>query len=157
MSAPSGHRYYSTRRNASGFARFAQRVAHWSGSPAVFVLALGTVIVWLLTGPLFDFSDTWQLVINTGTTIVTFLMVFLIQNTQNRDTYAIQIKLDELIRATEGAHTALLELEELSEAELEAIHAKYSDLAAQARELLRQGQSDTGVTEVKLPEESPPY
>ena len=90
-------------------------------------------MVWAVTGPLFGFSDTWQLVINTGTTIVTFLMVFLIQNTQNRDTEAIQLKLDELIRATQGAHNALLDLEELEDDTLDAFRAKYQALAKAAR------------------------
>jgi low affinity Fe/Cu permease len=103
--------------------------------------------VWVVTGPLFGFSDTWQLVINTGTTIITFLMVFLIQNTQNRDTEAIQIKLDELIRATQGAHNALLDLEELEEENLDAFKVKYQALAAAARSELTLGNKDTGSPE----------
>jgi low affinity Fe/Cu permease len=96
----------------------------------------------------FGFSDTWQLVINTGTTIVTFLMVFLIQSTQNRDSEAIQVKLDEVIRSIEGAHTALLDLEELEEEELDRIRENYERLAAKAREKLRQGERDTGTPDV---------
>ena len=95
------------------FSAFAKKTARASGNPIVFALAAGVVVLWLITGPLFGFSDTWQLIINTGTTIVTFLMVFLIQNTQNRDSEAMHIKLDELIRAVEGAHNALLNLEDL--------------------------------------------
>jgi len=100
-------------------------------------------VVWVVTGPLFAFSDTWQLVINTGTTIITFLMVFLIQNTQNRDTEAIQVKLDELIRATKGAHNALLDLEELEEESLDAFRTKYRALAGAARVQLSRGGLDT--------------
>ena len=107
-----------------------------------FGLALGTILVWLVTGPLFGFSDTWQLVINTGTTIVTFLMVFLIQNTQNRDTAAIQIKLDELIRVSRG-HNALMDLEELEEAEIERFRKQYEEMAARARRRLGEGATDT--------------
>jgi low affinity Fe/Cu permease len=110
-------------------------------------MAVAVIGVWILTGPLFAFSDTWQLVINTGTTIVTFLMVFLIQNTQNRDTEAIQLKLDELIRATQGAHNALLDLEELEEENLDAFKRKYQALAELARQQLVRGQLDTDTPE----------
>jgi len=115
-----------------------------AGRPATFGVALGIIVVWLCSGPLFGFGDTWQLVINTGTTIVTFLMVFLIQHTQNVDSEAMQIKLDELIRSSEGAHNALLDLEQLEEAELDAIRSKYQRLAERARADLRQGNIDTG-------------
>ena len=127
------------------YSRFAKSAAHICGRPRTFVFAVALIGVWLLTGPLFAFSDTWQLVINTGTTIITFLMVFLIQNTQNRDTEAIQVKLDELIRATQGAHTALLDLEELEEEELDAFRVKYEALASQARERLKRGGTDTDI------------
>jgi low affinity Fe/Cu permease len=114
----------------SNFAKYASRVC---GRPITFVLAVGTILLWIITGPLFGFSDTWQLVINTTTTIITFLMVFLIQSSQNRDTEAIQIKLDELIRSTKGAHNALLDLEELEEAELDAFRMRYQSLAKKSR------------------------
>ncbi len=130
-------------RNASWFARFAKNTSRITGRPMAFMLACGVIIVWALTGPLFEFRDTWQLVINTGTTIITFLMVFLIQHTQNRDTEALQVKLDELIRATEGAHNALFDLEELEEADLDRIRASYEKLAAEARKLRKAGQLDT--------------
>ncbi len=130
-------------RNNSWFTRFAKKTALVSGRPIIFTLAAIVIVAWLASGPIFGFSDTWQLVINTGTTIVTFLMVFLIQNTQNRDTAAIQIKLDELIRATQGAHNALLDLEELGEAELEAFRKKYQKLAAAARCSRDAGEKDT--------------
>ncbi len=125
------------------YTSIAKRVSSWCGRPGTFVLALGVIVVWVVTGPVFSYSDTWQLVINTGTTIVTFLMVFLIQNTQNRDTAAIQLKLDELIRATAGAHNALLDLEELDEKALAAFRARYEDLARQARDKRARGDSDT--------------
>ena len=108
---------------------------------------MALILGWLITGPLFGFSDTWQLVINTTTTIVTFLIVFLIQNTQNRDTEAIQIKLDELIRATQGAHNALLDLEDIEDKNLEAFRSKYRALAATARADLAAGNQDTGTPE----------
>jgi len=117
----------------SFFARFAKQTARWSGRPSTFALAAGVIVVWAVTGPLFAFSDTWQLVINTGTTIVTFLMVFLIQNTQNRDTEALQIKLDELIRVTGASSNKLLDLEELEEDELDKIRNSYEDMAEKAR------------------------
>ena len=132
----------------SPFSRFSKWTAHATGHPAAFVVAALVVVVWLATGPLFAFSDTWQLVINTGTTIVTFLMVFLIQNTQNRDSAAVQLKLDELIRAVDGAHNALLDLEELEERDLERIRSNYCHLAAAAREGLRTGKTDTSTPEV---------
>jgi low affinity Fe/Cu permease len=132
----------------SWFSRFAKSTAAFTGRPAAFLLAMGIVIAWLVSGPIFHFSDTWQLIINTGTTIVTFLMVFLIQATQNRDYEAIQVKLDELIRSIEGAHLALLDLEELEEEELNQIHASYKKLAQRARKDLRKGKADTGVREV---------
>ncbi len=125
----------------------AKRVSHWCGRPTTFLLALGVIVTWIVTGPIFSFSDTWQLVINTGTTIVTFLMVFLIQNTQNRDTMAIQLKLDELIRATKGAHNALLDLEELDESLLDEFRARYELLARTARAGLEEGQDDTDAPE----------
>jgi low affinity Fe/Cu permease len=133
--------------NASWYSRFAKAAAHFCGRPRVFTLAVALIVVWLVTGPLFAFSDTWQLVINTSTTIITFLIVFLIQNTQNRDTEAIQIKLDELIRATKGAHNALLDLEDIEEKSLDAFRARYRALAATARAGLDLGHQDTGTPE----------
>ncbi len=130
-----------------GYSKFANQIARLSGRPKAFVLAAAVIVVWLVTGPLFGFSDTWQLVINTGTTIVTFLMVFLIQNTQNRDSEALQIKLDELIRATKGAHNALLDLEELEQEELDAFRQRYETLASAARKDLERGDQDTGSPE----------
>src|SRR2546423_14934856 len=118
----------------SRFAQFAKWVEHIVGHPRTFVLMLLVIVIWAVTGPIFHFSDTGQLVINTGTTIVTFLMGFLIQNTQNRDTGAIQTKLDELIRAIEGAHNALLYLEAPDESEIEHIRRDYRTLAEEARQ-----------------------
>ncbi len=135
-------------KSTSWFTSFAKRAARAVGQPAAFGLAVLTVVIWGVTGPLFGFSDTWQLVINTGTTIVTFLMVFLIQNTQNRDAEAMQVKLDELIRVVEGAHNALLDLEELDEADLDRIRASYATLAEKARKDLAMGKLDTDVPEV---------
>ncbi len=122
------------RHKQSVFSRFAKWTAAASGQPRTFILAFAIIVTWAVSGPLFTFSDTWQLVINTGTTIVTFLMVFLIQNTQNRDSHAMQLKLDELIRATKGAHNELLDLEELEEAELAAFRERYESMARRARE-----------------------
>ena len=123
---------------ARWFDRLAKGAARWTGRPAAFLIAVAIVLAWLVTGPLFGFSDTWQLVINTGTTVITFLMVFLIQNTQSRDTEAIQIKLDELIHVTEQASNALMDLEELDEDTLERYRAHYETLAREARQLSRQ-------------------
>jgi low affinity Fe/Cu permease len=131
------------------FTIFAKWAARATGHPIAFILAASTIIIWAVTGPMFGFNETWQLVINTATTIVTFLMVFLIQNTQNRDTAAMQIKLDELIRSTRGAHNALLDLEEMEEGDLERLRMDYEDLAATARRDLKEGKSDTQVRETK--------
>jgi low affinity Fe/Cu permease len=136
-------------KSNSLFTRFAKWTAKATGRPAAFCAAAAVVVVWGATGPLFKFSDTWQLVINTGTTIVTFLMVFLIQNTQNRDTEALQVKLDELLRVTKGAHVALLDLEELDDKELDHIRMGYEKLAAKAREKIRKGEPDTDVFEME--------
>ena len=124
------------KKKTSWFTDFARKSARAAGQPVVFALAAAIILLWLVTGPLFGFSDTWQLVVNTGTTIITFLMVFLIQNTQNRDAEAMHIKMDELIRAIEGAHNALLNLEDLDEEELDEIRADYIRLAKEAREAL---------------------
>lgn len=118
------------------FTRFARWAAVVTGKPSTFFLAVAIILIWAMTGPLFGFSDTWQLVINTGTTIITFLMVFLIQNTQNRDTEALQIKLDEMIRATSSARNAMLDLEEMEGDELDAIRKEYLKLAEEARKEL---------------------
>jgi low affinity Fe/Cu permease len=131
----------------SFYGEWSKRVARFAGRPVTFVLAFGVILFWIVTGPIFGFSDTWQLVINTGTTIVTFLMVFLIQNTQNRDTAAIQLKLDELIRVTQGAHNALMDLEELEEKQIEAFRTRYEGLAADARARLQRGETDTDTPE----------
>lgn len=116
------------------FDRFARFASHLSGRPLAFNIALLVILSWVVTGPLFGFSDTWQLIINTATTIVTFLMVFLIQHTQNRDTEALQVKLDELIRSIDGANNSLLDLEELEERELGVLRKQYTELARLARE-----------------------
>jgi low affinity Fe/Cu permease len=118
----------------SAFSRFAKWTARATGRPGTFALAALVIVVWAVTGPLFGFSDTWQLVINTGTTIITFLMVFLIQSTQNRDAEAVQVKLDEIIRAIGNAKNELLDLEELEEADLDEIRGTYTDMAKKARE-----------------------
>ena len=136
-------------RSRTGFTRFAKWTAKAAGRPVAFSAAVLIVALWLASGPLFGFSDTWQLVINTGTTIITFLMVFLIQSTQNRDAEAMQVKLDELIRLQKGGHNALLDLEELEEEELDKIRAGYCRLAEEARDRLRRGESDTGVPELR--------
>jgi low affinity Fe/Cu permease len=118
----------------SPFTRFAKKTSTYTGRPVTFIVAVLVIVVWACTGPLFHYSDTWQLVINTGTTVITFLMVFLIQNTQNRDTEALQIKLDELIRAMEQANNSLLDLEEMDDKELDRIREEYAVLARKDRE-----------------------
>jgi low affinity Fe/Cu permease len=135
--------------NRFRFSYIARRMASLAGRPATFLVAAALVLLWALSGPLLGFSDTWQLAINTTTTIVTFLMVFLIQNTQNRDTEAIQLKLDELIRATQGAHNALLNLEEIDDEQLVRYQASYRKLAAAARKKIAQGELDTDSPEIK--------
>jgi low affinity Fe/Cu permease len=136
------------------FKRLAKKASAATGRPITFLVAVSLVIIWAVTGPVFHYSDTWQLVINTSTTIITFLMVFLIQNTQNRDTAAVQIKLAELIRAVEGAHNALLALEELDEETLDRVKQRYCTLAEVAREELKKGGLDTGRPKVD-PDEGP--
>jgi low affinity Fe/Cu permease len=130
------------------FDRFAKWTSRTTGHPATFAAAVLILIVWAISGPLFGFSNTWQLAINTGTTIITFLMVFLIQNTQTRDGTAVQLKLDELIRAIQGAHNGLLDLEELSDEDLARLRAHFEALARVSREDLQRGLRDTGTTEL---------
>jgi low affinity Fe/Cu permease len=129
------HAYRRPPRSSVGRAleRASQVVTHWTGSSWAFALAAAVIVAWLVTGPIFHFSDTWQLVINTGTTIVTFLMVFLIQRAQNKDALAIQLKLNEIVAAIQGASNRLIAVEELSEPELKALHAHYCRLAEMAK------------------------
>ena len=137
--------------NDTWFGRFAKHGARWTGRPVAFGIAVSIVLIWVVTGPLFRFSDTWQLVINTGTTIITFLMVFLIQNTQNRDTMALQIKLDELIRVLPAARNLLLDLEELDQDAQETIRTEYTRLAEQFR---RRGVSGRSLRAMPAEEDS---
>ena len=125
-------------RNASWFTRFASGTARLTGEPQAFTIVLGLILAWAACGPIFGFSNTWQLIVNTGTTIVTALMVFLIQNTQNRDSEAVHIKIDELIRATGGANNALLNIENLDEKELDVLRKQYLDLAERAKDELQE-------------------
>jgi low affinity Fe/Cu permease len=131
------------------FDSFAKRDSRTAGHPATFAAAVIIMLVWDTSGPLFGFSNTWQLAINTSTTIITFLMVFLIQNTQNRDGAAVQLKLDELIRTIDGANNGFLDLEELSEEDLARIRARFEALARESRENLKRGLRDTGTTELQ--------
>ena len=127
---------------ASRFSRFATWASHTTGHPSTFILAVLIILAWVVSGPIFRFSDTWQLVINTSTTIITFLMVFIIQNTQNRDSVATQLKLDELIRSIENANNSLLNMEQLDEKELEDIRSGYLRLAEEAHNVLRKSKSN---------------
>jgi len=133
------------------FTRFSRQTSYIVGRPGTFMLAVAVVLAWAITGPIFGYSDTWQLVINTGTTIITFLMVFLIQATQNRDAEAAQLKLDEIIRSQQGAHNTFMNLEEMDEEEIIEIRRQYMALAERARRSARRGRPDTGVPEVDLP------
>jgi low affinity Fe/Cu permease len=137
-----------------GYSHFSALASKALGSPLSLIIAALAVVVWAATGPFFHFSDTWQLVINTSTTIVTFLMVFVIQNTQNRDTAALQIKLDEVIRCLRGAHNSLIDLEGLSVEELEALRKRYASLAEEAHRRIRGGKKDTGTPELPGPRTS---
>ena len=132
----------------SHFTRFAKWTAHATGRPVTFFLAALVIVVWIVTGPIFKFSDTWQLVINTGTTIITFLMVFLIQHTQNHQGDAVQIKLDELIRAMHGAHNYLLDLEDASGEELRVLKEQYKRLHELAAKRREKGESDVDAPEM---------
>ena len=136
-------------KSTSRFTQFAKWTSHVSGSPAAFAFAISLVVVWGVTGPLFGFSDTWQLVINTGTTIVTFLMVFLLQRAQNKDALAIQLKLDELVAALAGASNRLIDVESLSEEELETLHRFYGELATLAKRDIKLSQSHS-IEEARL-------
>jgi low affinity Fe/Cu permease len=143
MTAKSDHRTPTQGNStlAGRFAKLAQATALWTGHPLTFLLAVLVVLAWIVTGPIFDYSDTWQLVINTGTTIVTFLMVFLIQNTQNRDTLAIQLKLSELVLAMKGAENKFAAIEDLSDAELAELHEECRARAEMTGEHLGRRQS----------------
>lgn len=135
------------------FSRFARWMSRCVGGTHAFILALFIIIVWLSTGPFFHFSDAWQLVVNTATTIVTFLMVFLLQNTQNRDTIAIQLKLDEIIRAMRNTHNALLKVEELSDQELNHLLRRYENLAKEIKIHIQRGEEDRGIPDLPFDEE----
>jgi low affinity Fe/Cu permease len=135
-------------RAAGMFSRFAKWSSSAMGHPWAFTTAVLIILAWAVTGPMFQFSDTWQLIINTGTTIVTFLMVFVIQNTQNRDNGAVQLKIDELIRSNKGAHTALLDIEELTQEDLDRFRQLYEKLAREGRKKIREGLRDTGTPEL---------
>ena len=138
------------RSETAVFDRIAKRIECWMGQPMAFGVAACICMLWALTGPLFDFSNAWQLVINTATTVVTFLMVFLIQGTTNRSSAALQLKLDELIRANHNASNAFLTLEDLTLEELERVRIRYEELAQRARARLNQGKSANGAPSVSL-------
>ncbi len=132
------------------FVRISQRIAEAAGHPGVFITAVLLIILWAASGPIFGFSDTWQLIVNTSTTIITFLMVFLIQSTQNRDSEAIHLKIDELIRATEGAHLALMDIEKFDEDEFQAFRRMYDQIAKDAKDKLNRGENDINCPELQV-------
>lgn len=132
------------------FTIFSHKTAFWSGHPLTFIAALLMIVIWAISGPMFGFSNTWQLVINTGTTIITFLMVFLIQSTQNRDSEALHLKIDELLRATPGAHLMVMDLEKLDEEEFDRFRKMYDELARKAYENLKRGQVDTDCPDILI-------
>lgn len=143
-------RYEPLVNRTSFFSRFAKWTSYAAGHPITFASAVFIILLWALTGSLFNYSDTWQLVINTGTTIVTFLVVFLVQNTQNRDSAAIQLKLDELIRSMNGAHNSLLDIENMTEEHISLLKDRFEKLAQNAREDLKEGGKDIGTPEVEV-------
>jgi low affinity Fe/Cu permease len=126
---------------ADAFRKFAHKVSEFTGSPWAFVVAVGAIVGWAISGPLFGFSDTWQLVINTSTTIVTFLMVFLIQNTQNRDAKAIHLKLDELLHAVKGARNSMVDLEDLSDEDLKRLQEEFAQLREHADDVVERAEA----------------
>ncbi|MDR6951409.1 low affinity Fe/Cu permease [Ancylobacter sp. 3268] len=147
--SPADRRSGAPKRSA--FTRFTQTVAHWTGHPATFIGAVGIIMIWAVTGPFVGFNDTWQLIINTSTTIITFLMVFVIQNSQNRDTAAVHIKLDELISRLDGPREKLMDLEELDEDELERIRAEFEERACRSRAANEDGSAAAGKDSPQAP------
>jgi low affinity Fe/Cu permease len=131
------------------FSRWANYAAQYLGNGIAFSAAIGSVLLWGMTGPVFGYTDTWQLIINTGTSVITFLMVFLIQNTQNRDSAAMQLKLDEIIRSTQGAHKMMLDVEQLSASDLEKLRVLYQEMADNARRDKGGSSADTGTPDIK--------
>jgi low affinity Fe/Cu permease len=138
------------------FSKFARFLSNVLGTSLAFNIAVSFVILWLITGPIFKFSIGWQLIVNTSANIITLLMVFLLQNTQNRNTIAIQLKLDEIIRAMEGTHNELLKVEQLSDKDLNELLKRYEDLAGEVKKKIKKGESDLGSPKVKKGEEKPP-
>jgi low affinity Fe/Cu permease len=155
LEAPVNNRFLKEARRCGVFHRFAKSAARATGHGFAFGIAVGAVLAWAISGPLFHFNDTWQLTINTATTIITFLMVFLIQNSQNRESEAVQLKLDEIIRASKYAHNAILNIEELTESELDKIKKKYALLAEAALKEVRAGKSDLGSPQLDRKERRP--
>lgn len=133
------------------FVEISQKIAEYAGKPVTFILACSFILIWAVSGPFFGFSDTWQLVVNTSTTIITFLMVFLIQSTQNRDTEALHLKLDELLRANAGTHLALLDIEELDEDDFQAFRKLYKAIGTEARDRMMAGKGDVYTPDLENP------